>query len=333
MEFSFFRFVFALLVLSGVADAGSHITGTIVETAAANGSFNTLVTALGVHQALADNTLNGAGPFTVFAPTDAAFGAMLAELGITAEQLLQREDLPAILMYHVVPGKVMSSDLSNGMAVTTVQGAMAQVSITGSTVAINDAKVTQADIECSNGVIHVIDKVLMPPTIVQIAVSTPGFSTLVAALTKANLVDTLSGAGPFTVFAPTDAAFTKLLSDLGATAEQLLAREDLTDILKYHVASGEKHMSTEDYLDGQSLDMLQGSKVTISINGQTIKVGDATVTTPNVVGGNGVIHVIDKVLLPPAPPSAPEADGALGQTSSLIAFMLASLFFGLPSYL
>eukprot|EP00747_Dinoflagellata_sp_TGD_P101138 gnl/TRDRNA2_/TRDRNA2_168247_c0_seq3.p1 gnl/TRDRNA2_/TRDRNA2_168247_c0~~gnl/TRDRNA2_/TRDRNA2_168247_c0_seq3.p1 ORF type:complete len:333 (+),score=74.77 gnl/TRDRNA2_/TRDRNA2_168247_c0_seq3:79-1077(+) len=331
MEFSFFRFVFALLVLSGVADAGSHITGTIVETAAANGSFNTLVTALGVHQALADNTLNGAGPFTVFAPTDAAFGAMLAELGITAEQLLQREDLPAILMYHVVPGKVMSSDLSNGMAVTTVQGAMAQVSITGSTVAINDAKVTQADIECSNGVIHVIDKVLMPPTIVQIAVSTPGFSTLVAALTKANLVDTLNGAGPFTVFAPTDAAFTTLLSDLGNTAEELLAREDLAEILKYHVASG-KVMST-DLSNGMEVETLQGSKATISIDGQTVKVGDATVTSPDVVGANGVVHVIDKVLLPPAATSNEDTVVAgATRTRSLIAFMLASLFFASPNF-
>eukprot|EP00747_Dinoflagellata_sp_TGD_P101139 gnl/TRDRNA2_/TRDRNA2_168247_c0_seq4.p1 gnl/TRDRNA2_/TRDRNA2_168247_c0~~gnl/TRDRNA2_/TRDRNA2_168247_c0_seq4.p1 ORF type:complete len:330 (+),score=67.37 gnl/TRDRNA2_/TRDRNA2_168247_c0_seq4:79-1068(+) len=329
MEFSFFRFVFALLVLSGVADAGSHITGTIVETAAANGNFNTLAAALGVANLV--DTLNGAGPFTVFAPTDAAFGAMLAELGITAEEALARQDLPAILTYHVVPGKVMSSDLSNGMAVPTVQGATAQVSITNSTVAINDAKVTQADIECSNGVIHVIDKVLMPPTIVQLAVSNPSFSTLVAALTKANLVDTLNGAGPFTVFAPTDAAFTTLLSDLGNTAEELLAREDLAEILKYHVASG-KVMST-DLSNGMEVETLQGSKATISITGQTVKVGDATVTSPDVVGANGVIHVIDKVLLPPAPPSAPEADGALGQTSSLIAFMLASLFFGLPSYL
>jgi len=283
------------------------------------------------------------------------------------------------LTYHVVPGKVMSSDLSNGMVVTTVQGAMAQVSITGSTVAINDAKVepdrltqsqrqtepeteteretgiqrvtaetdidrdsetdgqadsqvTQADIECSNGVIHVIDKVLMPPTIVQIAVSTPGFSTLVAALTKANLVDTLSGAGPFTVFAPTDDAFTKLLSDLGATAEQLLAREDLADILKYHVASG-KVMST-DLSDGMSIDTLQGSKATISINGQTVKVGDATVTMPNVVGANGVVHVIDKVLLPPAETNkdgAAAADGAV-RTHSLIASILASFLIVLPNY-
>jgi transforming growth factor-beta-induced protein len=326
----FLHLVFAVSALSGIADAGSHITGTIVETAAANGSFNTLAAALGVTNLV--DTLNGAGPFTVFAPTDAAFGAMLAELGITPEQALQREDLPAILTYHVVPGKVMSSDLSNGMVVTTVQGAMAQVSITGSTVAINDAKVTQADIECSNGVIHVIDKVLMPPTIVQIAVSTPGFSTLVAALTKANLVDTLSGAGPFTVFAPTDDAFTKLLSDLGATAEQLLAREDLADILKYHVASG-KVMST-DLSDGMSIDTLQGSKATISINGQTVKVGDATVTMPNVVGANGVVHVIDKVLLPPAETNkdgAAAADGAV-RTHSLIASILASFLIVLPNF-
>jgi len=328
----FFRCFLAVAALFGIAESGSHISGTIVETAVANGNFGTLAAAL--TKADLVDTLNGAGPFTVFAPTDAAFANLLSALGATAEQLLERPDLTAILTYHVAAGKVMSTGLSNGMSITTLQGASAAVGISGSTVKINEATVTSADIECTNGVIHVIDQVLMPPSIVDIAVGGGSFSTLVAALTKANLVDTLKGAGPFTVFAPTDTAFTNLLTDLGATAEQLLERADLADILKYHVASG-KVMST-DLSDGMEVATLQGSKAVVRISGQTVKVGDATVAAADIVASNGVVHVIDKVLMPPAQPADSEASGACGAAVGgmrlFIALALTCLFIASPIF-
>jgi uncharacterized surface protein with fasciclin (FAS1) repeats len=131
----------------------------IVETAVDAGSFTTLVAA--VEAAGLVETLSGEGPFTVFAPTDEAFAALPEG---TVEGLLEdTEALTAILTYHVVPGAVMSGDLSDGMTATTVNGADITISIDGDTVMVNDATVVTADIETSNGVIHVIDSVILPP--------------------------------------------------------------------------------------------------------------------------------------------------------------------------
>merc|ERR1719238_1393682 len=177
------------------------------------------------------------------------------------------------------------------------------VTIDGTTVKINGATVTSADLDCSNGVIHVIDTVLLPAqnNVVQTAVAAGTFTTLAAALTKANLVDALSGTGPFTVFAPTDAAFEKALKALGVTAEQLLARADLADILKFHVVSG-KLMST-DLSNGMKAATLQDKpnmvkELTIAIDGVSVTVNGAGVTSADLDCSNGVIHVIDTVILP-----------------------------------
>ncbi len=140
-----------------------------------------------------------------------------------------------------------------------------------------------------------------PGTIVDVAVGAGSFTTLVAAVKAAGLVDTLSGPGPFTVFAPTDDAFAKALKELGITADQLLAdKEKLTAILKYHVVSGKVLAADVLKLDGKSVATLNGAEVKVTINGSTVKINDATVTTPDVMASNGVIHVIDTVLLPPA---------------------------------
>jgi transforming growth factor-beta-induced protein len=231
----------------------------------------------------------------------------------------------------VASGKVMSTDLSDGMVVTTVQGATATVGISGGTVTIQGpgfagATVTTADVVCSNGVIHIIEAVMIPPNIVQVAVAAGSFNTLAAALTQANLVDTLTGPGPFTVFAPTDAAFAALLTALDATAEQLLAREDLSAILTYHVASGK--VMSGDLSDGMAVTTVQGSTLTVGISGGTVTIGDATVTAADIVASNGVIHVIDKVLLPPAPSSEDsDASGALRAQVMPMLFGLMFLFF------
>merc|ERR1712194_158037 len=208
----------------------------IVETAISAGNFTVLVESL--QTAGLVDALKGAGPFTVFAPTDAAFTALLDSLGVTKAELLARDDLADILKYHVLPGSsVMSADLAATQDVTTLEGSTLTVTKEGNTVMAGSASVSTADISCSNGVIHVIDAVLLPPVpdIVETAISAGSFTVLVEALQTAGLVDALQGAGPFTVFAPTDAAFTALLDTLGVTKAELLARDDLADILKYHV--------------------------------------------------------------------------------------------------
>ena len=227
---------------------------TIVDIAAADDRFETLVAA--VTAADLAGTLSGDGPFTVFAPTDDAFDALPEG---TVEGLL--EDIPAlteVLTYHVVSGDVRAADVVTLNAATTLQGDAVDIRVEGDNVFLNEAQVIITDIEASNGVIHVIDAVLLPPadetpqptptpnptetpmpdpSIVEIAVGDGRFNTLVQALTAAGLVDTLSGDGPFTVFAPTDDAFAALPD---GTVEGLLADiPALTEVLTYHVVSGD----------------------------------------------------------------------------------------------
>jgi transforming growth factor-beta-induced protein len=270
----------------------------IVDIASGNPNFTILVAAL--QEAELVNALKGDGPFTVFAPTDAAFAALLDELGVSASYLLGHPQLAEILTYHVVAGKVMSTDLVDGMTPATLNGETITISLNGG-VKVNDATVTTADIEASNGVIHVIDKVLIPsdfvlyPTVIDIAVNNAGFSTLVAAVTKAGLVSTLQGVGPFTVFAPTDAAFAALLAQLGVSAEYLLNHPQLAEILTYHVVAG-KVMST-DLVDGMTPATVNGETITVDLDGG-VKINDANVIAADLEAGNGVVHVIDKVLIP-----------------------------------
>lgn len=276
----------------------------IVDIAVGNPDFSILVEAL--TEADLVTTLQGEGPFTVFAPTNAAFAALLDDLGVTKEQLLAREDLADILLYHVVAGKVMSTDLEDGMTPATVNGATITVSIEGETVMINESTVTTANVEASNGVIHIIEKVLLPPseeveefdfdTVVDIALSDDdNFSILVAALTKADLVGALQGEGPFTVFAPTNAAFAALLEALDITAEQLLDQPDLDKILLYHVVSG-RVLST-DLSEGMTPETLNGETITISLDGGVF-INDSEVVIADLQAANGVVHVIDAVLVP-----------------------------------
>ncbi|WP_078551485.1 fasciclin domain-containing protein [Bacillus alkalicellulosilyticus] len=293
--------VFMLLMSMTMGALANEGEADIVDTAIAADDFNTLVAA--VQAADLVDALKGEGPFTVFAPTDEAFATLLNDLGVTAEELLQSEDLANILLYHVVEGKVMSSDLSDGMEATTLNGETVTISL--DPVRVNESNVVAADIEASNGVIHVIDAVLLPQgeeeaeepaqaDIVDTAVSAGMFNTLVAAVQAADLVDALKGEGPFTVFAPTDEAFAALLEELGLTAEELLESDDLASILLYHVVEG-KVMSS-DLSDGMEATTLNGETVTISLD--PVRVNDANVVTADIEASNGVIHVIDAVLLP-----------------------------------
>ena len=241
-----------LLVLLSVFPAFADGHEDIVEIAIADGRFTTLVAA--VEAADLVETLKSEGPFTVFAPTDDAFAAAFDALGIEAADLLaDTETLTNILLYHVVAGEAMAADVVGLEAVTTVQGSDISITVNDDGVFLNDTvQIIITDIKASNGVIHVIDSVLLPPaddmmmeeemapSIVDIAVADGRFTTLVAAVQAAGLAETLSGEGPFTVFAPTDDAFAAAFDALGIEAADLLADTDtLTDILLYHVVADE----------------------------------------------------------------------------------------------
>ena len=394
--------------------ADDHETDqTIVDVASSTGSHDSLVAALS-HVGLAD-TLAGEGPFTVFAPTDQAFtdaGIDLSSFDTDSEN----QTLVDILTYHVVSGKVMSSGLSDSTTTDALNGDKLAFTVNTEEVKVNGAKVTGADVETSNGVIHVIDKVLMPSTDVFVGdgsmtspfyqfftdsagtnamteiditknykfqrlnnpsthpfyISDSGYATeasaelliagdgsitegisndesftvffrngftvedtlsyfctvhssmfadftltssavpgdiptvasstgihtaLVAALSQADLVATLEGDGPFTVFAPTDDAFTAAGINLSTfdTDEEIAT---LADILTYHVVSG-KVMSS-DLTDGMTATAVNTDSLTFTVNDDGVKVNDATVILADVKASNGVIHVVDKVLMPPA---------------------------------
>jgi transforming growth factor-beta-induced protein len=277
----------------------------IVDTAVADGRFTTLVAAVGAAELV--ETLKGEGPFTVFAPTDDAFAALPAG---TVDELLKPENkqkLTDILLYHVVSGSVMAADVTALTSATTVLGKDVAVKVDMGNVYINEAKVIITDIATSNGVIHVIDAVLLPPsddammeknTIVDIAVADGRFKTLVAAVTAAELVETLSGEGPFTVFAPTDDAFAALPA---GTLDSLLLPENkqqLTDILLYHVVSGK--VMAADVVTLTSAPTVLGKDVTITVKDGSVFLNDTVqVIITDIEASNGVIHVIDAVLLPP----------------------------------
>jgi uncharacterized surface protein with fasciclin (FAS1) repeats len=268
----------------------------IVDTAVDAGSFKTLVEA--VKAAGLVDALKGPGPLTVFAPTDEAFAKLPAG---TVEGLLKNPSkLRTILKYHVVAGGVKAAEVVKLSSAKTLNGQ--SVSIDASSgVKVDGATVVKADIEASNGVIHVIDTVILPKDdIVDVAAGAGSFRTLLKAAEAAGLVDALRGEGPLTVFAPTDEAFGKLPT---GTLESLLAdKEKLAAILTYHVVSG--RVSSKEAAKLSSAKTLNGKEVSIlkwtctKSHETTLSVGGAQVIKADIPAANGVIHVIDKVLLP-----------------------------------
>ena len=283
------------------------VSNTVVDIIV-NSEDHTLLEAAVGAAGLVD-ALNGDGPFTVFAPTDAAIVALTEVLEITAEELLALPNLGDILQYHVVAASAFSTDLSDGQMIGTLQGSDVTVTINMEGVFINEAMVTVADIAADNGVVHVIDAVLLPPapvsnTVVDVIVNSEDHTVLEAAVLAADLAGALSAEGPFTVFAPTDAAFTALMEALELSAEELLAFEGLTDVLLYHVVGAQALAA--DLSDGQEITTLLDQDVTITINGMGVFVNQAMVTVADIVADNGVVHVIDAVLLPELDENLPE---------------------------
>jgi uncharacterized surface protein with fasciclin (FAS1) repeats len=288
---------------NGGGQEGSPATANLVDTAVSAGSFDTLVAALqatGLDTVLAD----GSQTYTVFAPTDAAFEQLG---GDTLENLLDDPDtLRDILLYHVVPGSVNAESAISlaGSSVETANGDSIALSLQDGALFINDSEVVTTDVNATNGIIHVIDAVLLPPAdgtanIVDTAVGAGSFTTLVAALQATGLDSVLAdGSQTFTVFAPTDDAFSLLGSE---TIDNLLADPDtLRDILLYHVLSGSAVDSTAAIgLAGSSVEATNGDQLAISVQGDALFINDSEVTGADVQASNGIIHVIDAVLLPP----------------------------------
>ncbi len=274
--------------------AGPEDPLDIVEVAESAGTFTTLVNAL--ESAGLTSTLQGDGPFTVFAPSDAAFATLPAAAlnRITSDVDL----LTRVLTYHVVPGEFRAADVVGLSSAATVNGKDLPISFDDGEVFVDGVRVVQTDIEAGNGVIHVLEGVLLPEPVLDIietAAEAGSFTTLLAAVEAAGLTDVLKGEGPFTVLAPTDAAFDMVpAADLAAL---LADTEALTQVLTYHVISGEAPAETVATLT--SAPTLAGLDVAISVESDgTIRVNDATVTTTDIRTTNGIIHVIDAVLLP-----------------------------------
>jgi len=290
----------------------------IVEVAESNPDLETLVTAIKAANLV--ETLSNGGPFTVFAPTNAAFAKL--DPAVLNNIISTPSLLTALLQYHVVSGKVTSSQLSNGDVPTLLSGQSVNVDLSGGMVTLNgSSKVTMPDVDASNGVIHIIDEVLLPEdfspqTIVQIADSDPeNFSTLVKALSKPELSDLYAAANDptsdLTVFAPTNDAFAAVISALGKTSIDDLPVGLLREIVQYHIVGGAK-MSTE-LTNGPLPTLLPDENLTVDVS-NGVMINDSEVIIPNVKAINGVIHVIDAVLLPSY------AAAAVGTISEVILF-------------
>ncbi len=296
---------FISILLIACNNDSSNRQESIVDVAVADGNFTTLVTALqatGLDATLADLD----GTFTVFAPTDDAFAALGQD---TIDALLADTDtLSDILLYHVIAGTEIDSAAAIASAGTTVEMANSDrigISQSGDNLLVNLSTVTAVDVEADNGVIHVIDRVLIPPAeagtptdnIVETAINAGTFTTLVTALQASGLDSVLADeSSTFTVFAPTDDAFAALPA---GTIPALLADiPTLTDILLLHVVSGAAVDSVTAFsLNGNDVETAGGDTVQLSIVDGTLTVGGSTISTYDIYTTNGIIHVIDSVIL------------------------------------
>ncbi len=264
----------------------------IVELAQATPELSTLTAA--VQAADLATTLRSDGPFTVFAPLDQAFAALgtdkLEVLLDPANQAL----LQKVLTYHVVPGAIRAADLTDGATVQTVQGGTLTIDLDGGA-SVNGAAIVATDIEASNGVVHLVDGVLTENLDIVDQATLNGFPTLVGAVEAAGLTETLrtdnDGEG-FTVFAPTEAAF-------AALAEIPSDPDALADVLLYHTVGAT--VGSGDLADGQVVPTLEGGTLTVRFDDPVTLEGEtnsAALVVTDVPAANGVIHVIDRVLLP-----------------------------------
>ena len=275
----------------------------IVELAQSNPDLSILVEAVVAADLV--GTLS-TGSLTVFAPTNAAFAALLTELGISKAALLADKPLlQAVLGYHVLGQRVAAAQVPVGKAITPLSGGFFKIESAGG-LKVTDGRnrvstITATDIGASNGVVHLLDRVLLPANrdIVATAQALPDFSILVEAVVAAGLVETLQSTGPFTVFAPTNEAFAALLMELGVSKAALLADKALlTKVLTYHVVPA--RVLKAEVPVGVAITTVQGETFTVDA---TLKITDqrqraSSIVATDVFTSNGVIHVVDRVLLP-----------------------------------
>lgn len=291
------------------SDDMPNVDNTITGIAKSNSNFTLLYQAL-IKAELAE-TLKGTTPYTVFAPTDAAFIAFLKTTPYASINDVPKEALTQILLNHVVIGTVKSTDLTNGYVKTLAKSATSgmntmslYVDLTSGVKLNGVASVSTPDIKASNGYIHIVDAVINLPTIVTHALANKNFTSLVGALTKAgqpDFVNILSGTGPFTVFAPTNDAFVALNTELAPEGIAGVSAESLTKVLLYHVVSG--NILAASLTEGQIVNTKQDPQsFSIQLTGGA-KIKDnndriSTIVATDVQCSNGVIHVLNKVLLP-----------------------------------
>lgn len=288
---------------------------TIAEIAAGNSDLTSLVAAL--DRANLVTTLDGEGQFTVFAPNNASFAAFLNANGFANLEAVPVPLLREVLLNHVVSGRNLSTQLSTGYLKTLGKGSASDTNTlsmflnTASGVTINGgianggATVTTADIIASNGVIHLVNSVINMPTVVNHAIANPNFTSLVAALTRADQPDfagILSGTGPFTVFAPTNDAFGSLLTELNLSGLADVPQATLENVLKYHVVAGSNVLSTS-LTNNMMVTTFQGGTFTVNTPNSGASITDTNNRMSNIIAvdvqaSNGVVHAIDKVLLP-----------------------------------
>ena len=281
----------------------------IVETAVATADLSTLVEAL--TQAGLVSTLESDGPFTVFAPTNAAFQALLdSEPSWNSLSDIDNTVLANVLKFHVLAADVKAADLTDSYVTTLATGPndeqiSLQIDVTGGVKFNGSATPTTTDIATTNGTVHIIDEVMLPPSVVNLALNNPVFTTLVAALTRDDLttdyVSILSGDGPFTVFAPTNDAFQALLDsrDDWSSLDDIPVAT-LEAVLTYHVVSG-ANVQSDELTDNQEITTLGGT-VTVDLTDgakiETTSGQSVAVALPDVQGANGVVHVVGEVLVP-----------------------------------
>jgi len=278
--------------------------GNIVAVASADAQFSTLVAALTKAELV--STLQGSGPFTVFAPNNAAF----SKAGITSLDGLTKDALTHILTSHVLSGEVKAADVKSGAAKTVNTNNDIYLSKNADGVFINgNIKVIATDVDASNGVVHVIDNVIVPPTksLVQVAQGNADFSELVSLVLAADpavatALSTASANG-LTVFAPTNAAFTELYKTMPkATLLDPANKTLLTNVLLYHVVPGRVFSTDLPNISGEVATANTNGKLTFNLSGGAKVVGktsgSSNITSANILATNGVVHVIDKVLMP-----------------------------------
>lgn len=274
------------------------LPASITDHAVANSGLSSLTAAV-VKADLAATLDDDSNDFTVFAPTNDAFAMLFEDLNVTLDDL-SKEALTPILLHHVVNAFVPAANVQSGYVNTLSMGQgnylSALINVSDAGVMVDKAMVVLTDVVATNGVIHVVDKVIMPSNVVDLAITNPAFSILVEAVVKADLVGALSGEGPFTVFAPTNAAFETLFQQLNVSGISDLSKEALTPILLAHVVA--KNAQSTNLVNGYENTLNADKSLMINIdNGVTID-GDINVIIANVQGTNGVVHAIDKVIVP-----------------------------------